>query len=118
MACNEQLADRINRFYNDKKVDFFEKRMFGGLCFRVENKMCVGIVKEELMARIGEERQAESLSRKGCKEMTFTGRSMKGYVYLEAEALDLDIDLDYWISLVMEFNPKAKASKKRQKNKE
>ena len=84
----------------------------------VDDKMCVGIVKEELMARIGEERQAEALSRKGCKEMTFTGRPMKGYVYLEAEALDFDKDLEYWLNLALEFNPKAKASKKRQKNKE
>lgn len=114
-AYIEQLADKINRFFNDQKIDFYEKRMFGGLCFMVDDKMCVGIVKEELMARIGEENQFEAVKRKGCKEMTFTGRPMKGYVYLSPEALDLDKDLEYWLSLALAFNPKARASKKRRK---
>lgn len=45
MAYNEHLADRINRLLNDKKVNFHEKKMFGGLCFMVNDKMCIGIVK-------------------------------------------------------------------------
>lgn len=79
----------------------------------VDNKMCVGIIKEELMARVGEEKYKEALVKKGCKEMTFTGRPMKGYVYLDADALDLDSDLAYWVQLALDFNPLAKASKKR-----
>lgn len=78
----------------------------------VNNKMCVGIVKNELMARIGEEKYLQALTKKGCKEMTFTGRPMKGYVYLDDEALDLDIDLEYWLKLALDFNPFAKANKK------
>jgi len=113
MAYNEHLEDRINRILIDKKVNFFEKKMFGGLCFMVENKMCVGIIKDELMARIGEEKYAEALTKKGCKEMNFTGRPMNGYVYLDADALDLDVDLEYWIQLALDFNPFAKESKKR-----
>ncbi|WP_245949163.1 TfoX/Sxy family protein [Lutibacter citreus] len=107
------MADRINRILNDKKVNFFEKKMFGGLCFMVENKMCVGIIKDELMARIGTENYKEALLKEGCSEMTFTGRPMKGYVYLNADALDLDNDLEYWLQLALNFNPLAKASKKK-----
>lgn len=65
------------------------------------------------MARIGEEKYAEAISKKGCNEMTFTGRPMKGYVYLNDEAIDLDINLEYWVQLALDFNPKAKATKKR-----
>lgn len=113
MAYNEHLADRIHQIFKDRKIIFFEKKMFGGLCFMVNDKMCVGIVKEELMARVGEEKYQESLTKKGCKEMNFTGRPMKGYVYLDADALDLDADLEYWLQLALDFNPLAKASKRK-----
>ena len=97
------MADRIHRFLQEKKVNFYEKKMFGGICFMVEDKMCVGIIKNELMARIGAEKYAEALSKEGCKEMTFTGRPMKGYVDLNEDALDLDVDLEYWIQLALDF---------------
>lgn len=113
MPYNEHLADRINRFFKAENVTFFEKKMFGGLCFMVEGKMCVGIIKDELMARIGSEKYPSALTKKGCKEMTFTGRPMKGYVYLDEDSLDLDADLEYWLQLALDFNPLAKASKKK-----
>ena len=113
MTYNEHLADRINSFFKAENVCFFEKKMFGGLCFMVDNKMCVGIVKDELMARIGEQKYVEALTKKGCKEMTFTGRPMKGYVYLDEDSLDLDADLEYWLQMALDFNPLAKASKKK-----
>ena len=117
MAYDTYLAERINRILTDQKANFYEKKMFGGLCFMVEDKMCVGIIKNELMARIGEEKYMEAISKKGCKEMTFTGRPMKGYVYLDDDALDLEVDLEYWLQLALDYNPLAKASKKRQSQK-
>ena len=86
--------------------------MFGGLCFMVNEKMCVGIIKDELMARIGDDKYTEVLKMKGCKEMNFTRRPMKGYVYLDKEVLDMENDLEYWLQLALDFNPKAKSSKK------
>lgn len=111
MAYNEYLADRISSFLKDKKVNFYEKKLFGGLCFMVNDKMCVGIIKDELMARIGKEKYGEALLKRGCSEMTFTGKPMKGYVYLNDEAIDLESDLEYWLQLALDFNPKAKSSK-------
>ena len=113
MAYNEHLADRINGILKEKNASFYEKKMFGGLCFMVEEKMCIGIVKEEIMARIGVDKYDEALSKPGCREMNFTGRPMKGYVFIDEEAIDLDHDLEYWVQLALEFNPFAKASKKR-----
>jgi len=115
MAYNQFLADRINRILTEKNISFVDKKMMGGLCYMVDNKMCVGIVKDELMARIGPDQYEEALKKPGCKEMNFTGRAMKGYVFLDAEAIDMEEDLAYWIQLCINFNPLAKASKKRKK---
>lgn len=117
MAYNEFLGDRIQQILIEKNVNFFEKKMFGGLCFMVDNKMCVGIVKDEVMARIGVEKYAEALTKEGCNEMNFTGRPMKGYVFLTDDATDLDSDLEYWVQLALDFNPFAKASIKKKRKK-
>ena len=78
----------------------------------VDDKMCIGIVKNDLMARIDPDIYQEALSKKGCKEMNFTGRPMKGFVFVEPEGIDMDQDLEYWVNLCLEYNPKAKSSKK------
>jgi len=83
MAYDELLADRIRFVLKEKRVRNIEKEMMGGLCFMVDEKMCVGIVKNELMARIDPEIYKVALKRKGAKEMNFTGRPMKGFVFVE-----------------------------------
>lgn len=113
MAFDEYLSERINRILTNRNVTFSSKKMMGGLCYLVDDKMLVGIVKDELMARIGEDAYSNALKKEGCKEMNFTGRPMKGYVFIESEALDLDEELEYWIDLSLAFNPLAKSSKKK-----
>lgn len=113
MAYDENLADRIRRSFDQNKVQYLDKKMMGGLCFMVDDKMCVGILKDSLMARIDPEIYQEALTKKGCKEMDFTGRSMNGYVYVDPEGIDLEDDLDHWLNLALAFNPKAKSSKKK-----
>ena len=65
------------------------------------------------MARVGPEIYEDALTKKGCREMDFTRRPMKGFVYVEPEGIDMDKDLEYWVDLCLEFNPKAKSSRKR-----
>ncbi len=115
MAYDEHLAERIRSSFDEKKVHYLDKKMMGGLCFMVDDKMCVGIIKDSLMARIDPEIYEESLTKKGCKEMDFTGRSMRGFVYVDPEGIDMDADLEYWLNLALDFNPKAKSSKKKKK---
>lgn len=115
MPYNTFLADRISNFLIEKKVNFYEKKMFGGLCFMVDEKMCVGIIKDEVMARINPNIYEDSLFKKGCSAINFTGRPMKGFIFLTDEAIDLDKDLQYWLQLALDFNPLAKASKKKKK---
>lgn len=113
MAYDEFLADRIRNILKEKRVSFEEKKMMGGLTFMIDYKMCVGIVKNDLMARIDPNIYEDALKIQGCKEMNFTGKAMKGFVFIEPESIDMDKDLNYWIQLCLDFNPKAKSSKKK-----
>ena len=113
MAYDEHLAERITSFFKTKKVRFEEKKMMGGLCYMVNDKMCCGIVQNKLMARIDPDFYEKALKKKGCKEMDFTGRPMKGLVYVEPKGIDLDTDLEYWLGVTLEYNPRAKSSKKK-----
>ncbi|MCB0531374.1 MAG: TfoX/Sxy family protein [Lewinellaceae bacterium] len=113
MAYSEYLADRIRRIFQEKQTAFEEKKMMGGLCFLVDDKMCIGVHEERLMARIDPEIYVDALSRKGCREMDFTGRTMKGFVFVDPEGTDTETELDGWVQLCLDFNPKAKSSKKK-----
>lgn len=113
MAYNELLADRVRQSLDERKVPFREIKMMGGLCFMVDEKMCTGIVKNDLMARIDPSMQKIALSKKGSREMDFTGRPMKGFVFVGPEGTDLDDDLDYWIDLCLDYNPKAGTGNKK-----
>lgn len=115
MAYDPYLEERIDRVLTSMKLDYQSKKMMGGLCYMLDDKMLLGIMKEQMMARIGPEGYAEALQKDGVHEMTFTGRSMKGYVFIDIEALDFDDELDYWIQLCVNYNPLAKRSKKKKK---
>ena len=114
MAYDTYLADRISQHLNSKGIPFEEKKMFGGLAIMVNNKMCTGIIKDELMIRTDPDRTDEVLSKDGCRPMDFAKRPMKGYFNVSPEYLDSEDSLEYWIGLCLEFNPKARSSKKKQ----
>lgn len=113
MAYSEYLADRVRASLKGLNSTFEEKKMFGGMVFMVDEKMCVGIIKDELMVRIDPENQDEFLKDEGCRIMDFTKRPMNGYLYVSAEGIDMDDDLDKWVKRCLYFNPKAKSSKKK-----
>lgn len=112
MAYNEKLSNRIRESLTDIP-NIEEKMMFGGVCFMMNGKMCVGVTKDEMMCRIDPEIYQSALEQKGCREMVFTGRAMKGYVFVSDEGMKTKKDFDYWINLCIKFNSKAKASKKK-----
>jgi len=113
MTYNEFLSDRIAQFLNESNVHFYEKKMFGGLCFMVNDKMFVVVIKDEVMARINPDIYRDCLGKKGCKEVNFKGKPMKGFVLLTEEAIDLDEDFKGWLQLTLDYNPLARASKKK-----
>jgi TfoX/Sxy family transcriptional regulator of competence genes len=102
MAYDEGLAERIRDQFQGRH-DVEEKKMFGGLCFMLANHMCCGIVGDTLMVRVGPERYEECLAKKYARQMDFTGRPMKGMVYVAAEGLHEDDELAHWLYLSTEF---------------
>lgn len=115
MAYNEKLANMTRELIALTQKNVEEKSMFGGLCFMVNEKMCVGVEKERLMVRLDPAVYDEVMEKEGCRPMDFTGKIMKGYVFVDASELSTRKKLEYWITLALDFNKKAKASKKKKK---
>ena len=119
MAYDTYLAERIRQYFTEQQLNFFEKKMMGGLVFMLDDKMCCGIHFDKkrncdlLMARVGEEAAQGLMSRQGCHPMEFTGRPMKGYVSIDPNGFDLEEDLVFWLNHCIAFNTKAKIAKKR-----
>ena len=111
MAYDSQLAVRIREHFSDfHGVE--EKEMMGGLAFMYNKKMCVGIIKDEMMLRIDPTLHDTVVERPGCRAMDFTGKIMKGWILVDSSGMRSNKDFNYWIDLALEFNKKAKASKK------
>jgi len=117
MAYNEKLADRVREIISENHKNVIEKPMFGGLCFMVNDKMCVGVEQERLMVRLDPAKYDEVMEIEGCKPMDFTGKIMKGYVFVDIRALNTNKKLGYWMDLALEYNKIAKASKKKKTKK-
>ena len=87
----------------------------------VNDKMCVGVEKERLMVRLDPDLMEEVIEKEGCRPMDFTGKIMKGYVFVDIEALNTKKKLEYWIKLALDYNAiarrtlRAKVSKKKKK---
>ncbi len=69
----------------------------------VSNHMCCGIVKDTLMTRVGPDNYEECLAKKYAKEMDFTGKAMKGMIYVSPEGFEEDADLEYWLATCLDF---------------
>ena len=115
MAYNEKLAARVRELISLTHEITEEKKMFGGLCFMVNNKMWVGVEMERLMVRFNPSLTEEVMEMEGCSPMDFTGRIMKGYVFVDIEAKNTKKKLAYWIKLALDYNAISKASKKKKK---
>jgi len=109
MAYSEYLADRVRKRIS-KIGQIEEKKMMGGLIFMVRGKMCVGVDIDKttrldrLMVRVGKIRYEELLKQDGSRPMDFTGKAMRGFLFIEPDGFDLDKDLDFWISKALMFN--------------
>lgn len=116
MAFDEKLGERIKQALSGiEHVE--EKKMFGGLCFMINDKMCVGVIKDDMICRIGEDNYKAALKRPGCREMVFSNRPSKGFVFVSEEGMSSKKDFDYWLNMCLKYNPLAKSSKKKAKTK-
>lgn len=112
MAFNEKLSNLIREALAHH-ADVAEKYMFGGVCYMVHGKMCIGVAHDLMMCRIGKENYDSALERPGCSEMIFNGRPMKGYVFVDEVNWRNKKEFHYWVELCLAFNPNAKATKKK-----
>ena len=96
MAYDEGLAQRIREVLEDRP-GVNEKKMFGGLCFLVNGNMCCGVATDELMVRVGPDAYEAALAEPHAREMDFTGRAMKGFVFVGLDGFESDEDLERWV---------------------
>ncbi|MCB2204574.1 TfoX/Sxy family protein [bacterium] len=102
MAFDEILAERIRQQLT-RRNDIIEKRMFGGIAFMLSGNMCCGVIRDELMLRVGENQSKLALSRPHARVMDFTGKPMKGMVYVEPSGIVSDADLRDWLEMAIGF---------------
>jgi hypothetical protein len=113
MAYDEKLADRIREALSEiPEIKVEEKKMFRGVTFMVNGKMCISVSGENLMCRFDPELQEKIEGKKGFEPMIMKGREYRGYGYVSPEGFKLKKDFEYWLDLCLDFNSKAKASKK------
>ena len=96
MAFDEGLAERVRDVLRDRE-EISERKMFGGLAFMSRGHMFVGILGDTLMARVGPDQYADALRQPATREMDFTGKPMKGYVYVAPDGIEADSALERWI---------------------
>ena len=111
MAYDEGLAQRIREVLNDRS-DVSEKKMFGGIAFMVRGHMSVGIVKDDLMVRVGPEAYEDLVLEPHARRMDFTGRPMIGFLYVASEGLEADADLERWVERGLAYATSLPAKKK------
>ncbi len=119
MAYDEGLAHRVHELL-ENRPGFSEKKMFGGLCFLVDGNMAGGIIASELMLRVGPDMYDECLALEHAREMDFTGRALKGMIYVGEEGIAEDEDLEAWVergyAFAASLPPKQAKQKKSAKN--
>lgn len=114
MAYNEQLANRIREALIDRN-DVEEKKMFRGIAFMVNGKMCINVSGDDMMCRIDPDLHDALIEKNGCRSVIMKKREYKGYIYVSEEGIKSKKDFNKWVNLCLNFNKRAKASRKKKK---
>ncbi len=102
MAYDKGLAQRVREIF-EEEPEFAEKKMFGGICFLLFGNMVCGIIKDDLIVRIGADQYEEMLTMPHTRKFDLTGKPLKGWVIVLSEALDSDEDLNDWVQRAISF---------------
>ena len=103
MAYNEKLADRIREVIAETK-NIVEKKMFGGIAFMINDKMCLGVDKDDMIVRCEPNMTDDLLLKKGAKPFDLTSRPMKGWLLVTEEGTKSKKNFDYWVATAVEAN--------------
>jgi TfoX/Sxy family transcriptional regulator of competence genes len=112
MPASEQLCRRLRESL-ESVPRVTEKKMFSGVAFMVDGKMCINAGPDYLMVRIDPNEYEQLIEKSGCSPVIMRDREIRGFIYVDEEVLRTKRQLDYWIDLALSFNPKAKSSKKK-----
>ena len=113
MAHDIKLAERVREYlaeFPGLKIE--EKRMFSGLAFMVNSKMCINVSGDTLMCRFDPVVLKVVSEKPGFKPMIMKGRQLNGYCYVEPFGLKQREDFEFWLNLCLDYNKIAKASRK------
>ena len=102
MAYDKGLAQRVREIL-EEEPGFDEKKMFGGLCFLLFGNMVCGIIRDDLIVRIGADKYDEMLKLSHVRKFDLTGKPLKGWVMVLAHALDSDDELKDWLQRAVSF---------------
>jgi hypothetical protein len=102
MAFDEGLAQRVRELLDDNPYAT-QKKMFGGLCFMISGNVCVAVMGEGMVVRVGPPSYADALAFPHAREFNFTGKSMKGWVMVDSQGLAEDKDLAQWLERGEQF---------------
>jgi hypothetical protein len=114
MAFNNKLAEKLrSRLYDVPGIKIEEKKMFQGLAFMVNGKMCINVSGDNLMCRFDPALTEEISKSFGYEPMIMKGKELKGYCYVKPDGFAKASELTFWINLCLDFNERAKSSKKK-----
>jgi TfoX/Sxy family transcriptional regulator of competence genes len=102
MAYDEGLAQRIREIL-EELPEFDEKKMFGGICFLLNGNMACGIIKDDLIVRVGPEKYEDCLKSPNTRKFDITGKPMKGWVTVSCEGYESDRNLTRWVMRGADF---------------
>src|SRR3569833_2295533 len=111
MAYSEKLVDRLRIALMDIP-HVGEKKLFSGVAFMVNDKMCINVTSGGLMCRIDPELHDELLEKRACRTMVMKGKELKGYLLINEEGVGRKAELEFWVRQCLDFNARAKSSKK------
>ena len=112
MAVNEKLTDRVREVLAHI-MNVEEKKMFSGIAFMVNQKLCIAVRTDNIMLRIDPAIHDDLVEKPGCSSMIMKGKDLNGYVVVDESVLNTKKQLSYWVQLALDYNPKAKATKKK-----
>ena len=102
MAYDEELAQRVRRLLGPLE-NIQERKMFGGLAFMLNGNMCCGVERDNLVIRTGPDTYEDALARPHARVFDFTGRPMRGFVYVGSEGLADQAALSDWLEMAVAF---------------
>lgn len=118
MAYNESIADRLREAFSEHDMDFAEKKMFGGMCILVDDKMCICTKTEKntgddnLLCRVADDDYERELENPGVSPMVHGKSAMSNFLYVAENDFNSKAKLDRWVKMALKYNPLAKKSKK------